>query len=167
MPSILFVCTANRFRSPLAAALFEQALQRNDVQGSWVINSAGTWAIPGQPVLPLVFEVAKRYKLNLAGHHTTRVRENLLSDFDLILVMQASHKEALQSEFPSASQRIYLLSEVVEHRAYDLPDTSNSLQGISDLSAELADLIRRGYRGICVLATYLHNARNQSGFHDG
>ena len=167
MPSILFVCTANRFRSPLGAALFEQALQRHGVQGAWVVSSAGTWAIPGQPVLPLVFEVAQRYNLNLAGHHTTRVRESLLSEFDLILVMQASHKEALQSEFPSTSQRIYLLSEVVDHRTYDIPDVSGSLQGISDISAELADLIQRGYQGICVLATYLHNARKQSGFHDG
>ena len=158
---------ANRFRSPLAAAFFEQALQANDVQGSWIVNSAGTWAIPGQPVLPLVREVAKEYDLDLSGHQSTRVSKKLLSEFDLILVMQTSHKEALQSEFPSTSQRLYLLSEVVDHRTYDIQDLLSSLQGISDISAELADLIQRGFQGICVLATYLHNARNQSRFHDG
>lgn len=52
MPSVLFACTANRFRSPIAAARFSHCLQNEvDVQ-DWRVGSAGTWAEPGLPVFP-------------------------------------------------------------------------------------------------------------------
>jgi protein-tyrosine phosphatase len=162
MPSVLFVCTANRFRSPLAAALFNKLLQADAVQGSWMVASAGTWAEPGQPVLPNVAEVGRAYALDLSAHRSNRLCEQLLSEFDLILVMQSSQREALQSEFPSLYKQIYLLSEVVERRFYDIPDSSDSRQGIADVSRDLNELIRRGFHSICVLATYLHTASHST-----
>lgn len=167
MPSVLFVCTANRFRSPLAAAFFKKALQANGMPGSWTVGSAGTWARPGQPVLAFVTQAAQAYGLDLSGHRSERVSAELLAGYDLILVMQTSQKEALQSEFPALVERIYLLADVVERRSFDIPDASTSLQGVTDVSADLDDLIRRGLQGICVLATYLHNSIYQSGQHDG
>jgi protein-tyrosine-phosphatase len=48
-PSVLFVCTANMIRSPIAAALFRSRLanKRPDWQ-EWRIDSAGTWALDGE-----------------------------------------------------------------------------------------------------------------------
>jgi protein-tyrosine-phosphatase len=158
MPSVLFVCTANRFRSPLAAALFNKMLQEEAGQGPWMVASAGTWAEPGQPVLPNVLEVAREYALDLSAHRSTRLDGQLLSEFDLILVMQSSQREALKSEFPSRYEQIYLFSEVVERRFYDIPDLSDSCQGIADVGRDLDELVQRGFHSICVLATYLHNA---------
>ncbi|MGB9521787.1 MAG: low molecular weight phosphatase family protein, partial [Anaerolineales bacterium] len=47
MPSVLFVCTANQCRSPLAQGLFQLAL--NGQLSGWRIDSAGTWAVNGLP----------------------------------------------------------------------------------------------------------------------
>ena len=47
----------------------------------------------------------------------------MLTAFDLILVMEQGHKEALQVEFPAIAQRVFLLSEMVGG-AYDVPDPS-------------------------------------------
>lgn len=167
MPSVLFVCTANRFRSPIAAALFRKALKTHEVQGTWSVASAGTWAVPGQLVLSSALEVAQDYGLDLSPHRSGRVDEKLLENHDLILVMQASHKEALQGEFPSLKEKIYLLSEAVEERSYDIPDIFTSFQGVRDVSADLDELIGKGWGRICSLATDLHNTDISSPPHDG
>jgi protein-tyrosine-phosphatase len=162
MPSILFVCTANRFRSPLAAALLKQALEEQyGAANPWTVGSAGTWAEPGQPVLPVVLEAGKRLGLDLAPHCSTRVSGQLLSEYDLILVMQASQKEALQHEFPGISDRIYLFSNVAERGSYDIPDSLGSADEILEVSLELDELLRRGLERICVLAGALHNGRKR------
>lgn len=169
MPSVLFVCTANRFRSPLAAAIFVRALDEEGIErggssslqmrAAWRVDSAGTWAAPGEPVLPLVADAARKLGIDLSDHTSRRVNESLLSEYDLILVMTRSQKEALQSEFPALQDRIYLLSHVVERGSYDIPDISGSEQEVEDVISELNTLIRGGVRYIRVLATYLHNTR--------
>jgi len=165
MPSVLFVCTANRFRSPLAAACFSSALkeERPETAASWMVGSAGTWAAPGQPVLPAVSIAAQKLGLDLADHRSAGVNGPLLSTYDLILVMQTSQKEALHSEFPALREFIYLFSNVVERGSYDIPDSMDSDQGVEDVCNELNELIRRGLSNICVLTTALHNQRNGTG----
>lgn len=171
MISVLFVCTANRFRSPLAAAMFSKALgETNDREaagaigrgGEWRVRSAGTWATPGQPALPEVVEAAQRLGLDLADHRSERVSGELLSEYDLILVMQASQQEALLSEFPQLEEYIYLFSHVVERGAYDIPDSFESEQEVIEVAAEMDELIRRGLRYITVLAVALHNQRERA-----
>src|SRR5690606_22592899 len=110
MPSVLFVCTANRFRSPLAATLFLRAVADEEVEraspwnigkaSDWRAGSAGTWTVDGEPALPVVVDAATQLGIDLSGHRSVQVSDRLLADHDLILTMQASQKEALQSEFP-------------------------------------------------------------------
>jgi protein-tyrosine phosphatase len=166
MPSVLFVCTANRFRSPLAAAIFSRALEQENNReitsliqrtGPWKVRSAGTWAISGQPVLPEVSQAAQKLGLSLADHRAERVSRGLLSEYDLILVMQTSQKEALLSEFPFLKETVYLLSHVVERGSYDIPDNSHSEREVAQVAAEMDELIRRGLHSICILAVALHN----------
>lgn len=165
MPSILFVCTANQFRSPLAAALLKKNLNAMamGMTEAWQIGSAGLWAEPGYPVLPLVAEAAQGFGLDLSGHRSVRVSRPLLAEYDLLLVMQAGQKEALLSEFPELEDRVYLLSEVTERRSYDIPDALGSQQEALEVVTELGSLIRRGTESICVLATYLYNTRQRAG----
>jgi protein-tyrosine phosphatase len=169
MPSILFVCTANRFRSPLAAAIFSRALEEEKNAdtasvirraGAWRVRSAGTWATPGKPVLPAVQQAASRLGLDLAYHRAERVSRELLSEYDLILVMQASQKEALLSEFPALEEYVYLFSHVVDRGMYDIPDTFESEQEVAQVAADMDELIRRGLPYICVLAFALYNKRS-------
>lgn len=162
MPSVLFVCTANRFRSPLAAAIFRKVLEENGIGSPWLVGSAGTWAAPGQPVIPPVLSVAQKLGLDLSKHRSIGVSRQLLSEYDLVLVMQASQKEALQSEFPSQYQHIHLFSNVVERGSYDIPDSLDSDQDMKSISLELNELIRRGLPNILALAAALHNLRNRT-----
>jgi protein-tyrosine-phosphatase len=158
---------ANRFRSPLAAAIFQKSLEEKGIAACWQVGSAGTWASPGQPALPSVLAAARGLGLDLSGHHAARLNEGMLKAYNLILVMQASQKEALQSEFPALYEHIYLLSHVLERRTYDIPDASSSEQEVVEVSLDLNVLIRQGLDNICVLATYLHNLRVNSTLQNG
>jgi protein-tyrosine phosphatase len=163
MPSILFVCTANRFRSPLAAAMLRKRLEDMGIADSWSISSAGTWTTAGEPVMPGITVAAQRFNIDVSDHRSVRVSGKLLSIYDLIIVMQAGQKEALQTEFPHLEEHIYLLSDVVERRNYDIPDALGSEQEMAEVVAELHSLIERGVNSICVLATYLNNTKATSG----
>lgn len=167
MPSILFICTANRFRSPLAAAMLRHNLAEMGVVDAWHVSSAGTWAVPGQPVLPGLSDVAREIGLDLSGHRSVRVSRQMLAEHDLVLVMQAGQKEALLNEFADLQERVYLLSDVAERRSYDIPDALDSEQAAVEVVAELDRLIRNGLEYICVLATYLHNTRHKAGVDHG
>jgi protein-tyrosine-phosphatase len=159
MPSILFVCTANRLRSPLAAAMFRKKLGELGVAEAWQIDSAGIWAAPGQRALPEAVKAAANVGLELASHRSVRVSRESLFDYDLIVAMTAGQKEALLTEFPRLQDSVYLLSDIVERRGYDIPDAAGSEQELKGLFVLLDGLLRRGLQAICVLATYLHNTK--------
>ena len=111
VPAILFVCTANRLRSPVAAALFRAQLAKTGA-ADWRVESAGTWTEPGQPVLVEAQQVLREMGVDLGDHHSREVNAELLAQFDLVLTMQQSHKEALCAEFPEMAERVWLLSEM-------------------------------------------------------
>ena len=74
MPLILFVCTANRFRSPIAAACTEQKLQKADLANKWTVISAGTWTTEGIPAHPRAVMAAAALGLDLTAHRTREVK---------------------------------------------------------------------------------------------
>lgn len=92
MPSILFVCTAYRFRSPLAALYFALKIVRHSEDSDNSVSSAGTWTIPKQQVMPEVLQLTKGLSLNVSLHKSHMVSWNNLSQADLILVMGSGHK---------------------------------------------------------------------------
>ena len=169
MPSVLFVCSANRFRSPVAAGIFQKALAEEETSrtlswnigqaATWVVSSAGLQAAPLQPVLPDVLEAACQLGIDLSDHWSQRVDELDLVNFDLIVVMQKSHRLALLDQYPDLQERIYLFSQVVDNESYDIPDSYNSPQGVMGVCVVMNDLIRRRLSYLCVLAIAMHNKR--------
>ena len=151
MSGVLFVCTGNLYRSPLAAAFFRTKLLAAGHR-DWTVDSAGTWTQPGQPVSPETIRAAAKFGTNLEGYLSQLISADLLSRFDLVLVMEKGHKEALDQEFPFASHKTHQISQVVDHLAYDVPDPLNSGQEIDMLAFDLYKLVERGYKTICELA---------------
>lgn len=151
MTGILFVCTGNMYRSPLAAAFFRARLEA-DGHADWVVESAGTWTQPGQPAPLETLSAAAKFGVSLDSHLTQVVSSDLLSRFDLVIVMERGHKEALDQEFPFAVEKTHTISEVVDHLMYDVPDPMRSGQGIDILASDLYKIVERGYPTICRLA---------------
>ena len=159
MPSVLFVCTANRFRSPIAAALFARKLQQERIAPDWSVGSAGTWAEPGLTVVPSPKWVSDHLGLDLGRHKAVRIVGGLLAWYDLILVMENSHHESLRVEFPKIKDKVFLLTQVCTGVAYDVPDPGVVKDDtFLDIANELSDLIDKGYREICLLARQLETS---------
>ena len=66
MPSVLFVCTANRCRSPMAMAIFREKVNKDIAGASWRIESAGTWTQRGLPTLKVVHDVLAERGIDLS-----------------------------------------------------------------------------------------------------
>lgn len=160
MPSILFVCTANQFRSPLAAAILLNILQQDGIVKDWTVESAGTWTKDGLGIPAVTLVVAVQLGLGRLDRHRSRqINQKLLDDFDLIVVMEIGHKEAIRSEFPSVHGRVHMLSELVDEVLYDIPDPADTGINPQDIGRELYMLITKGKEKILRLAETLYTAR--------
>lgn len=152
MPSVVFVCTANICRSPVAEALFADWLREAAVPGDWQIGSGGTWAEPGAPASPYSREVLEQLGLGLRPHRARRVDRQMIESADLLLCMTRSQREALQAEFPALAGRIQLLSAMAG-LAYDVSDPyGGPRQGYVEMVSEIRHLIETGGDRIVELA---------------
>lgn len=142
---ILFVCTGNICRSPMAAALFRAEAQKHGEAERFRIESAGTWGVDGQPATPLAETVMQKRGLSLEGHVARTVTEEMVREADLILVMTHSHRDALTAEFPSTRRKIHLLSQL-SGPPFDIADPIGKPLNDYELCADnLQHLIENGY----------------------
>lgn len=160
MPSFLFVCTANRFRSPIAAISFAREVVKRDDNHHLTISSAGTWTVDGQPATPEAQKEAKQYGLNLSLHKSRVINEDILSQADLVLVMEHNHKEAITQEFPFSTSKVFLLSEAANGASYDIPDPYGTKEPPDVVASEIIEMIDRGYENIVELALKLEQRQD-------
>ena len=115
---ILFVCTGNTCRSPLAVAALRAELG-SDAEGVDV-GSAGTAAAAGQPASEGALRVAAADGLDLGTHRSRALTPALARSADLILVMSSAHRAAVEAMGVPRSQ-VHLLSEWPEPGEPELP----------------------------------------------
>jgi protein-tyrosine-phosphatase len=153
MPSIIILCTANMCRSPMAEALLRQKLQQREDAADWRVESAGTWTIIGRSVAPKTLEVMERlYNLDLSTHRSRLVSRSLLRPFDLILVMEAGHKEAIGVEYPELISRVHLLYEMVGQGRNVADPIGGTTKDFEDSAHELDKILTQGLEKIIQLA---------------
>ncbi|MXW56517.1 MAG: low molecular weight phosphatase family protein [Gemmatimonadales bacterium] len=103
--NLLFVCTGNICRSPLAEVIARaEAEARGWAEVSCV--SAGTFAFPGQPASGPGVAVAAAHGLDLAAHASQELSLELLEWADLVIGMEASHAGAAARLAPDAVVRV-------------------------------------------------------------
>lgn len=90
----------------MAAALFANYR----VAGcSRIIRSAGIQGLDGQSAHPLAQEQMQKRGIDISDHRARTVTPNLLTAFDLILVMETSHWSWIATRMPTVRERVYLL----------------------------------------------------------
>jgi protein-tyrosine-phosphatase len=103
---ILFVCTGNTCRSPMAEAiarrLFEES-GRTDIE----VESAGTQAWDGSPASDEALLVGVERNLDLSGHRARRLTSDLVKNADLILAMSTGHLAQVREMDPTASVHLF------------------------------------------------------------
>lgn len=104
---VLFVCTGNICRSPLAEALLRRAVEERGLDV--VVASAGTGAWEGAPASEGALLVGLEHDLDLSGHRARLLSRELLEQSDLVLTM-ARHHRARVDELGGGG-RTYVLGE--------------------------------------------------------
>ena len=115
--NVLFVCTGNTCRSPMAAGIFEQMLARRLncavselAERCIAVHSAGTFAGDGSGPSPEAVQVLRRRNIDITGHLSTRLNVESLNRADHIYVMTRAHAGAVVSMVPAAQEKTQLLS---------------------------------------------------------
>jgi tRNA threonylcarbamoyl adenosine modification protein (Sua5/YciO/YrdC/YwlC family) len=114
---ILFVCTGNTCRSPMAELLCRDMVAKrlgckmDELEDHGVlVMSAGIAAMMGGRAASEAVETMARLGLDLDGHETQPLTEVLARHADAIYVMTRSHREAVVSQWPSAAERTLMLA---------------------------------------------------------
>ncbi|QYJ15066.1 Protein-arginine-phosphatase [Rubrobacter xylanophilus DSM 9941] len=118
--TVLFVCTANICRSPMAAALFNALAEERSLPHR--AESAGVAALEGAGMAPYAREALAELGIRDEGHRAQQVSRELLERADLVLVMGPRHLREIERSFGS-SRKVYTLRGFVgEADGEEIPD---------------------------------------------
>jgi protein-tyrosine phosphatase len=142
---ILFVCTGNTCRSPIAEGLAAKMLaeamvcpeQKLSSHGFEVL-SAGLWSFDGGRASPEAVEAAKALGANIAGHRTRKLTTDLITEADVVFCMTAAHVAEVCRIAPSASGKV--------RRLWAVGDISDPVGGGDNVYSQTAGIIQQALR---------------------
>ena len=159
MRTILFVCTGNLCRSPMAEGFLKRRLTLEGRDGEFRVRSAGTWAVDSAPASSHAVQVMAERGVDISDHRTHDLAPEDVEAADLILTMTTGHAQAISQSWPAQRRKVHLLSEMVGRR-YDVEDPyGDSIEVYRACADEIEALIEGGYARILELAAGQSDAK--------
>jgi protein-tyrosine-phosphatase len=119
--SIAFVCTGNRFRSPIAAAFVDRLAVGVPVS----TQSYGTLPLEGAPALPEAVEIARSCGVSLAEHRSRYVNNADLTSLDLLIGFEPAHVQQAVVDAQAPRERSFMLRDLISLLAAARPAASD------------------------------------------
>ncbi|MCK6263210.1 protein tyrosine phosphatase [Vibrio sp. ZSDE26] len=126
---ILVVCVGNICRSPSGEYLLKSLLPNK------LIDSAGVGALVGKPADKMATQVASDNGIDLTDHIAQQLTRELCQEYDLILVMEKGHIEAVTSIAPEARGKTMLFGHWIGQK--DIPDPYRQSREAFDFAYQL------------------------------
>ncbi len=108
MEQIVFVCTGNTCRSPMAEGLFRAF--DGQARTGLTAQSAGLFAHEGLPASENAVLAAKEYGADLTAHHARQLTQQIAQDAVYLVCMTAAHYDRLIEAFPWAEDKVFTLA---------------------------------------------------------
>jgi RpiB/LacA/LacB family sugar-phosphate isomerase len=145
MKTILFICTGNVCRSPMAEGIFRRAVQG---RGDYRVMSAGLGAADGQPPSSHALEAVKELGIDISGQRSRMLKPELVDEADYIFGMTHSHVETIMLLFPHAAEKTFLLREFDDTLDIYEKDISDPIGGSYDVYLHCRDQIEQGIASV-------------------
>ncbi len=137
MKRVLFVCTGNTCRSPMA-----EALLRHHGEGKFEVQSAGVFAYPGSDASIYAKEALIEKGISI-NHASKQINEALLDWADIVVTMTENHKEIVLGNYPNIEQKVYTLYGLTEGVSKDISDPfGGSLSIYKETLKEMEGLVQ-------------------------
>jgi RpiB/LacA/LacB family sugar-phosphate isomerase len=138
MKTILFVCTGNLCRSPMAEGLFRKYVKG---RGDYRIFSAGVGAIDGEPPSVAAVRAVKELGIDISRQTSRQLTGELVQAADYIFGMTRSHVDAITLLYPQAAEKTFLMREFDDSlRPYE-KDIADPIGGSLDVYIRCRDQI--------------------------
>ena len=138
MRQLLIVCTANICRSPMAAALIQDRLDKAGLADQVSVRSAGVFAQPGYAAAPAMVSRLAARNLDISQHSSAPLTSSDIASADLIVVMEEAHRQAIFYRAPHLLYKVFRLSELAGKHV-DLADPYGGPEEGYDRAIALAD----------------------------
>jgi len=122
--NVLFVCTGNICRSPMAEYLLRERLEADS---TWTVASAGTAALDGLAASQTAAEALAEIGINLRPHRSRALTRAMADEAAIILAMTSAHADDIKARFPTARDRVHLLGSFdKKHKGMQIADPIGS-----------------------------------------
>lgn len=138
---ILFVCTGNTCRSPMAEVIAQDAFQKAGIPA--VITSAGTKGEIENPATENAIIAMQKRGLDLTNHQPQQVTVEMVNEADLVLIMAQKNKDYVLAMPGVDSAKIFLLHEYADGTSKNVADPyGESLEVYEATAVEIEDAIQ-------------------------
>src|SRR2546428_7890716 len=141
MKTILFVCTGNVCRSPMAEGIFRQVVRE---RGDYRVISAGLGAMEGQPPSIYAVQAVRELGIDISGQRSRMLTPEMVEDADYIFGMTHSHIDTVMLLYPQAAEKTFLLREFDETLDVFEKDISDPIGGSYEVYLNCRDQIEQG-----------------------
>src|SRR2546426_1757264 len=141
MKTILFVCTGNVCRSPMAEGIFRHAVKG---RGDFRVLSAGVGAIEGQPPSAHAVQALAELGIDISPQRSRMLTAELVNQADYIFGMTHGHVDAINLLYPQATEKTFLLREFDETLDVFEKDISDPIGGSYEVYLNCRDQIEQG-----------------------
>lgn len=145
MKNILFVCTGNTCRSPMAVGMVEKALGK---QKGIRLLSAGVIASNGLPASPNAIKVMAEEGIDISTHQTLPLTRDLVERADIIFVMTQWHKLEVIGLLEKPGKEVYLVKEFAEKHSNNNFDIQDPIGKPVEIYRQCRDELKECMSGI-------------------
>jgi RpiB/LacA/LacB family sugar-phosphate isomerase len=141
MKTILFICTGNVCRSPMAEALFRHA---TDGRGEFRVLSAGIGAMDGQPPTPHSVAAMRELGVDISAQRSRMLTAELVRQADFIFGMTHGHVDTVALLYPPVAEKIFLLREFDDSLDPYEKDIADPIGGSYEIYVHCREQIEQG-----------------------